>query len=118
MSGSGANPNLNPAIDPETGRVYNPLINKVNERKVHRAGLTHLPSPRWHGIVIFVLAAVSLAWIFSYALLDWGWQQERGGWNYTIAGAVAFVYALTLRAWRNDPRRAFAGDDQATRPSR
>jgi hypothetical protein len=83
----------------------------INQRKVNRGGLTHVPSPRWLGAVIMTLLLLSMATLFTYALLDWDWQQRQGSDNYWVAGIELLLFGFTLRAWRNDPRRLFGPGD-------
>ena len=91
------------------------LNQNINHRKLNRGGLTHVPSPRWHGAVIAAILVLSMVTLLSYALLDWEWQQERGGWNYVVAIGGTLLFAPVLRRWRNDPRRLFATDELAGR---
>ncbi len=83
----------------------------TNERKLNRGGLTHVPSPPGRGALIAVILVLSMSTLLSYTLLDWGWQQDLGHKNYWLAGGGLFLFAFMLRAWRNDPRRAFAVDE-------
>jgi hypothetical protein len=82
----------------------------INERKRNLGGLTHVPSPRWHGAVIISIALVTTAWLFSYTLLDWSWQQSRGGWNWIYFATGVVVFSIALRRWHNDPRRQFGAE--------
>jgi len=83
----------------------------INERKRNLGGLTHLPSPRWYGALLLIMAIVTTSWLFSYTLLDWDWQQRRGGWNWIYFGLGVVTFSITLRRWHNDPRRQFGAED-------
>jgi hypothetical protein len=63
------------------------------------------PSPPWYGAVTVALLWLSAAVLLSYTLLDIGWQQSLGGWNYGFAGALTVVIAVLMRGWRADRTR-------------
>ena len=60
------------------------------------------PSPPWYGAVVTGLLGLTAAILLSYTLVDWGWQQRLGGWNYWGAVVLIGVIAVLLRRWRPD----------------
>jgi hypothetical protein len=62
------------------------------------------PSPPWLGAVNTALLFAGFAVLLSHTLLDWGWQQRIGGWNYAIAVAPLPLTGALLRHWRGGPR--------------
>ena len=60
------------------------------------------PSPPWYGAVTTLLLWLTAAVLLSYTLLDLGWQQALGGWNYWFAGVLMVLIAGLMRGWRAD----------------
>jgi hypothetical protein len=71
------------------------------------------PSPPWHGATTVALLWLVAAVLLSYTLLDLGWQQSLGGWNYWFAGALMVLISVLMRAWRADE----SGRSSTTRPA-
>jgi hypothetical protein len=61
------------------------------------------PSPRWFGFVLTFALLLSIVWLLGYTLLDLGWQQRMGAWNYLIAFGFSTVFSQMLQRWRGNP---------------
>jgi hypothetical protein len=60
------------------------------------------PSPPWYGGVTIGLLFVIAAILLTYTLLDWGWQQSLGGWNYVVSIALIPVVSVMMRRYTPD----------------
>jgi hypothetical protein len=65
----------------------------------------HPPSPPWYGAIASAALLLSVLWLLSYTLLDWGWQQRIGAWNYLVAGLLSAVPGRMLEHWHGEPHR-------------
>ena len=63
------------------------------------------PSPPWYGATMSVLLWFGFAWLLAYTLLDLGWQQTFGAWNYVFLLGLVAVLSVIMRRWRADLRR-------------
>jgi hypothetical protein len=70
------------------------------------------PSSRWLGAAVSLSLLLAVLWLLSYTLLDWGWQQGIGAWNYLIAFVLANVPSQILQRWHGDPRRFLSRDSR------
>jgi hypothetical protein len=52
-----------------------------------------------------VLLWFGFAWLLAYTLLDLGWQQTFGAWNYVFLLGLVAVLSVIMRRWRADLRR-------------
>ena len=62
------------------------------------------PTPPWFGAVVMAFFLMAAAWLLTYTLLDWPWQQRWGAWNYLVAAVFGAGAGQLLRRWRGDPR--------------
>jgi hypothetical protein len=65
----------------------------------------HAPTAPWYGAVVTVSLFLSAAWLLSYTLLDWDWQQRWGAWNYLVALVLSSVPGRMLQHWHGEPHR-------------
>lgn len=67
------------------------------------AGQARPPSPPWYGALITVGGLGLMAFILlTYTLLDLGWQQRLGGWNYVVVIALIPIVSVLMRRWQAD----------------
>jgi hypothetical protein len=66
---------------------------------------TRRPSPPWYGAVVTLLLWGGFAWLLAYTLLDLGWQQAIGGWNYVLLLGLVAVLSVLMKGYRPDLRR-------------
>ena len=74
----------------------------------------HAPTAPWYGAVVTVSLFLSAAWLLSYTLLDWDWQQELGAWNYAAVGVLIVVTSALMKNWRADLARNDAEPEAGT----
>jgi hypothetical protein len=55
--------------------------------------------------MITLLLWAGFAWLLAYTLLDIGWQQSIGSWNYVLLLGLVPVQSVLMKRYRPDQRR-------------